>query len=110
MRGRVIDTLKSVYDKSQFRVKQNGKLCLVINNYSGVNQRGIPSGVLFLKYMADGWPGDYSRGLFNGLYNFCLNNQMMVNETETKITGFGKTVKPELYFNNKEIEPLEQYE
>ena len=138
-RGRVIDTLRSLYDKSQFRVKRNGKLSPVINNYSGVNQGRISSGLLFRKYMAD--LGDYLnaeygvvisdeiivhllwaddlilfsdtekglQNLLNGLHKFCSNNQMIVNETKTKVMCFGKTVKPELYFNNNEIQHVEQY-
>ena len=138
-RGRVIDTLRSLYDKSQFRVKRNGKLSPVINNYSGVNQGGISSGLLFRKYMAD--LGDYLnaeygvvisdeiivhllwaddlilfsdtekglQNLLNGLHNFCSNNQMIVNETKITVMCFGKTVKPELYFNNNEIQHVEQY-
>ena len=51
--GRVIDTLWSLYTKSHFRVKRNGKLSPVIPNQSGFNQGGISSGLLFRRYMAD---------------------------------------------------------
>ena len=51
--GRVIDTLWSLYTKSNFRAKRNGKLSPVIPNQSGVNQEGISSGLLFRRYMAD---------------------------------------------------------
>ena len=52
-KSRVIDTLWSLYTKSHFRVKRNGKLSPVIPNQSGVNQGGISSELLFRRYMAD---------------------------------------------------------
>ena len=108
-------------------------------SWHGVNQGGISSGLLFRKYMADLgdylnaeygvvisdeiivhllWADDLIlfsdtekglQNLLNGLHNFCSNNQMIVNETKTKVMCFGKTVKPELYFNNNEIQHVEQY-
>ena len=51
-RGRVIDTLRSLYRKSNFCVKRNGKLSPLIVKNLGVNQGGIASGFLFRKYMA----------------------------------------------------------
>ena len=43
------------------------------------------------------------QNILNGLHNFSSNNQIIANETKIKVMCFGITVKPELYFNNKEI-------
>ena len=45
--GRVIDTLRNLYSKTQFRVKRHGKLSMPISSLLGVNQGGIASGLLF---------------------------------------------------------------
>ena len=52
-KGKVIDTFRSLYDKTYFRVKRNGKLSPVILNNIGVNQGGITSGLMFRKYMSN---------------------------------------------------------
>ena len=52
-KGKVTDTFRSLYDKTHFRVKRNGKLSPVIPNNIGVNQGGITSGLMFRKYMSD---------------------------------------------------------
>ena len=52
-RGKVIDTLRDLYNKTSFRVKRNGKMSPSICNNIGVNQGGVASGFLFRKYMAD---------------------------------------------------------
>ena len=51
--GKVIDTLRSLYTKTNFRVKHQGWLSHLIDNVMGVNQGGIASGFLFRKYMSD---------------------------------------------------------
>ena len=51
-KGKVIGTWRSLYDKTHFRVKRNGKLSTVILNNIEVNQRGIISGLMFRKYMS----------------------------------------------------------
>ena len=66
-------------------------------------------GLLYLMKLLYTHSGPTILNLLNGLHNFCSNNQLIVNETKTKVMCFGKTVKPELYFNNKEIEHVEHY-
>ena len=51
--GKVIDTLRSVYQKTNFRIKHQGLLSFSMSNIMGVNQGGVASGLLFRKYMAD---------------------------------------------------------
>ena len=46
-KGKVIATFRSLYDKTHFRVKRNGKLSPVILNNIEVNQGGITSGLMF---------------------------------------------------------------
>ena len=66
-------------------------------------------GLLYLMKLLYTHSGPTILNLLNGFHNFCSNNQLIVNETKTKVMCFGKTVKPELYFNNKEIEHVEHY-
>ena len=138
-RGRVIDALRSLYSKSNFCVKRNGKLSPLIVNNMGVNQGGIASGFLFRKYMADLgaylsreygiviadeiiahllWADDLilfsdtQHGIqkqLQGLQRFCANNHMIVNETKTKIICFGRPIKCNVHFNGKIIEQVESY-
>ena len=49
--GRVIDTLRDLYNKTHFKVKHNGNLSPPILQSIGVNQGGVASGLLFRKYM-----------------------------------------------------------
>ena len=51
--ARVFDTLRSLYKKTNFRVKIGGKLCSLIKDEHGVNQGGNASPTLFRKYLAD---------------------------------------------------------
>ena len=51
--GRVIDTLRSIYKKTNFRVKTGGKLSSLIKDELGVNQGGNASPTLFRKYLVD---------------------------------------------------------
>ena len=108
-KGRVIDTLRNLYNKSNFRVKRHGQLSTAIQNRTGVNQGGISSGMMFRKYLANLgeylnnqhgivisgeifvhllWADDLilfsdtcegMQSLLNGLEKFCSNNQMVVN-------------------------------
>ena len=55
--GKVIDTLRSLYRKTVFRVKCKGLLSPPIRDSYGVNQGGNASPMLFRQYMAD--LGDY---------------------------------------------------
>ena len=52
-KGRVIDTIKSLYKQCHFRVKCAGKISLPILNQLCVNQGGVASGLLLCKYMQD---------------------------------------------------------
>ena len=51
--GRLIDTLRDLYDKTHYRIKHNGKLSDKLPDFLGVKQGGNASGLLFRKYMAD---------------------------------------------------------
>ena len=51
--GPVIDTLRSLYSKTTFRVKKNGRVSSTIMNNIGVNQGGVASGISPRKYTAD---------------------------------------------------------
>ena len=138
-KGRVIDTLRNLYNKSNFRVKRHGQLSPAIQNRTGVNQGGISSGLMFRKYLADLgeylnnqygivisdeilvhllWADDLilfsdtcegMQNLLNGLEKFCSNNQMVVNETKTKMLCFGKQISSNVYFNKKLIEKDDHY-
>ena len=113
-RGRVIDTFRSLYGKTHFQVKRNGRLSRPIQNNLGINQGGISSGLMFRKYMSDLSTylsskvgiaisneiiahiirgndlilfSDTPSGLqkqLNGLLKFCLNNKIIANEIKTK--------------------------
>ena len=52
-KGKVIDTFRSLYRKTHFRVKRNGKLSPSLLSNIGVNQGGIANGLMFRKYMSD---------------------------------------------------------
>ena len=51
--GEVIDTLRSLCQKTNFRVKHQGLVSISVRDIMGVNQGGVASGLLFRKYMAD---------------------------------------------------------
>ena len=51
--GRVIDTLRNLYSKTNIRVKHKGKISSSFENKMGVNQGGVLSGLLFRKYLCD---------------------------------------------------------
>ena len=105
----------------------------------GVNQGGVASGFLFRKYISDLktyldyrvgvcididviahllWADDLimfsgtASGLqkqWNGLYKFCANNHMIVNEAKSKVMCFGKQSQFNVSFNDKEIEQVWRY-
>ena len=52
-KGRVIDTIRSLYMQGHFRVKCTGKISPPISNQLGVNQGGVASGLPFCKYVQD---------------------------------------------------------
>ena len=138
-KGRVVVTLRNLYTKTDFRVKRNSKLSPMIHNDMGVNQGGVASGFLFQKYMSDLkqyldcnvgvcisktilvhllWADDLilfsdtPNGLqrqLNGLYTFCANNHMIVNEAKSKVMYFGKQPQFCVSFNHKEIEQVDRY-
>ena len=138
-KGRVIDTFRSLYGKTHFRVKRNWKLSSPVDSNLGVNQGGISSGLMFRKYMSDLstylskevgivisneiiahilWADDLilfsdsPTGLqkqLNGLLKFCSNNKIIVNETKTKTMCFGTDEPFNVYFNGKLIEQVHQY-
>ena len=117
--GKVIDTLRSLYQKTSFRVSQNGRVSGSICNAMGVNQGGVASGLLFRKYMADFdvflntefgvcigemiiahilWADDLilmsdsPEGLqhqIDGLFRFCSQNLLLVNTVKTKCMVIG---------------------
>ena len=72
-KGRVIDTLRSLYDKSHFRVKRHGKLNPIVQSRAGVNQGGISSGLMFRKYMADS--GDH----LNSQHGIVISDEIIVH-------------------------------
>ena len=137
--GRVIDTLRSLYSKTHYRVKRGGKLSPMIPSLTGVNQGGAASGILFRKYLQDLdeylkkdagvcigetlvahllWADDLvlfsntKKGIqkqLNGLKHFCANNKMIVNEAKTKLMIFGKKCTGDIFFDEKKIELANEY-
>ena len=137
--GRVIDTLRSLYSKTKFRLKCSGMLSPAILNEIGVNQGGVCSGLLFRKYVADLeqylmsemgicidetiighllWADDLIlfsdtiTGLqkqLDGVMKFCSHNRMIVNESKTKFMQFGKRKNLEVYFNGSKIDEVLEY-
>ena len=137
--GPVIDTLRSLYSKTTFQVKHNGRVSSMIMKNLGVNQGGIASGKLLRKYMADLesylsaahgicisnkiiahllWADDLIlfsdtfHGLqiqLDGLKQFCSNNHMIVNEIKTKVMVFGNPKKSKLHFNAVSIDEVTDY-
>lgn len=138
--GRVIDTMRNFYEKTYFRVNVKGLLSPPIPNHIGVNQGGNASGLMFRKYLADLcdylhkevgvcigniiiahllWADDLIlfsdtvKGLqrqLDGLYKFCCDNMMIVNELKTKVMVFGSGCKEVcVRFNGKVLECVKQY-
>ena len=137
--GRLIDTLYSIYTKTSFRVKLNGRFSDKIYENIGVNQGGNASPILFRKYLQDLityldkytgthiddkivlhrlWADDlflistnenHAQSQLNGLSKFCSPNQMLVNNIKTKFMVFGKPLKVNLTYNDKPIEEVSSY-
>ena len=137
--GKVIDTLRSLYSHTSYRVKKNGWISFLIKNVLGVNQGGVASGLLFRKYLSD--LSDYLNSKFgicvgkiiimhilwaddlvlitdeengmqrhlDGLLEFCKNNLAIVNEIKTKCMAFGKIKQVTITFNGKIIEQVDRY-
>ena len=115
--------MRNFYTKTYFRVKRNGYVSPPILNHIGVNQGGNASGLLFRKYLADLseylcnqvgicigntiiahllWADDLIlfsdsvKGLqkqLDGLFRFCSDNMMIVNELKTKAMVFGSACR-----------------
>ena len=137
--GKVIDTLRSLYQETSFCVSQNGRVSASICNAMGVNQGGVASGLLFRKYMADLGVflntefgvcigemitahtlladdlilmSDSPEGLqhqINGLFRFCSQNLLLVNTVKTKCMVICHNKPLELYLNGQKIEQVMQY-
>ena len=137
-KGKVIDTFRSLYAKTHFKVKRNGRLSPPILSNIGVNQGGITSGLMFRKYMSDLseylskqfgvvvsddivmhilWGDDLIlfsdtvHGLqrqLHGLEKFCSRNKIIVNETKTKAMSFGATGQIKVYYNEKMIMQVDE--
>jgi len=137
--GRIIDTLRSLYRKTLFRVKCNGMLSSPVLDQLGVNQGGNASPTLFRAYVADIgeylekhtglcvsdtimahllWADDLvlisdsEQGIqkqLDGLLRYCSNNLMIVNEIKTKVLAFGTRDKIKVYFQGKPIEQVQSY-
>ena len=108
-------------------------------NKMGVNQGGVPRGLLFRKYLCD--LGNYLKrvvgicidqnilvhfiwadNLFvisnivtglqkkiDGIFKFASGNQMGLNEIKTKYMGFGDTKPFRVYFNGCQIDHVVKY-
>ena len=138
--GRVIDTLRNFYTKTYYRVKVNGLISPPIPNHIGVNQGGNVSDLLFRKYLADLdeylckevgvclgdtiiahllWADDLilvtdsMKGLqkqLDGLFNFCSDNMMIVNEIKTKVMVCGSARRDIVVkFNDEVLDVVDQY-
>ena len=133
----VIDTMRNFYSKTYFRLAVNGRSSPPIPNHIGVNQGGSISGLLFRKYLSDkymykGWVfvsriqlsyllwldylilvSDSSDGLqiqLNGLFDFCFDNKMVVNEMKTRVMVYGSSPDNVIIkFNNKVSDVVDQY-
>ena len=139
LKGRLINTLHSLYKKTCYRVKCGGKLSDKVDENIGVNQGGNASPLLFKKYIQDlilyldehtgvhlskgvclhrAWADDLflvstntpdSQMQLNGLKRFCSPNQMIVNNIKTKAMVFGKHIKIDLTFGGLLIEQVHSY-
>ena len=137
--GKVIDTLRSLYNKTKYRVKYSGFVSEVFENNLGVNQGGVASGLLFRKFMADLsdylyaevgvcmgnliilhllWADDLilisntTAGLqkqLNGLLNFCSENHTIVNAIKTKCMAYNAKQPLIIHFNNTAVSQVRVY-
>ena len=126
--GGVIGTLWLFCTKTYFRVKVDGRISLPIPNHIGVNQGENISGLLFRKYLTDLdeylrkevgdtiiahllWEDDLIlvtdsikelQKQLDGLFNFCSDNMMIVNETKTKVMVCGSARRDIVFkFNDR---------
>lgn len=139
IKGRVIDTVRDIYTKTKFQVKTSCGYSPLIQDMVGVNQGGNFSPTLFREYLNDLgsylshkngivigdeiishllWADDLillsetSDGLqaqLNGLEKFCSNNQMIINETKTKIMIYGRGEKVDFKLNGKVLDITTKY-
>ena len=139
LRGRLIDVLENLYNKTSFRVKYGGRISCRIKESCGVNQGGNASPFLFRKYLQDlidyldvytgvhisshtllnrAWADDvflvstinkHAQLQINGLLNFCSPNQMVVNDIKTKVMVYGKDIEINIELNGKRLEEVRQY-
>ena len=137
--GRLIDTMRSLYNQTSFRVRVNGKLSESVSENLGVNQGGSASGILFRKFLKN--LGDYldtrygirigskiiayllwaddlvivaesyedAQKQLDGLFEFCRNYLMIVNEIKTKFMVFNLSVIKDLFFNNVALDMVTSY-
>ena len=137
--GKVIDTLRSLYKKTYYRVKCHERLSPIITENIGVYQGVNASPTLFRHFLSD--LGDYlhthcglcitddiivhllwaddlvlisdshkcPQKLLNGLHEFCAKNLMIVNEVKTKVLIYGQKNAPDIYFNGQRIEAVQSY-
>ena len=133
LRGRVIDTLISLYSKTSYRVKHEGKLSELITESIGVLQGGNTSPLLFNKYMFDLkdyldnstgvctleeiivhmlWADDlfmvstapeHAQKQLDDLAAYTSPNQLIANEIKTKFMVFGNSDTFTLRLNGKRI-------
>ena len=133
LRGRVIDTLISLYSKTCYRVKHQGKLSELIREDIGVLQGGNTSPMLFNKYMFDLkdyldsdtgvctleeivvhmlWADDlfmvstapaHAQRQLDNLTKYTSPNQLIANDIKTKYMVFGKSDTFTLRLNGKRI-------
>ena len=137
--GRMVDTVRDLYQKTSFRFKFEGSVSPNVSNDMGVNQGGNASGFLFRKYLSDLseylfenygvcigdsilahllWADDLVllsdslEGIqkqLDGLFSFCSKNMMIVNELKTKIMVFGNGSKSDIFFNGDKLKWVDQY-
>ena len=133
--GRVLDTLRNLYNKTHFRVKHKVEVSSPIKENVGVNQGGNCSLLVFRKYLADLsdymsthtgicvnedimihrlWPNDLftvasivsnAQKRMDGILSFCKSNQTIENELKTKVMAFGN-LKDELHIKFNDM-PIE---
>ena len=137
--GRLLDTVRDLYKKTSFRFKFEGFASPNFSSSLGVNQGGNASGFLFRKYLSDLsdylhdkygvcigdsvlahilWADDlvlFSDSIsgiqkqLNGLFSFCSDNMMIVNELKTKMMVFGNAPRADVFFNGNLLKWVDKY-
>ena len=135
----MIDTLRSLYNKTSFRLKYDGHISSPTLDTSGVNQGGNANGLLFRRYLADLleyldtafgiccenkvichllWADDLilisdsATGLQrqpDDLAKFCARNRMIVNNLKTKAMKFGRKLQFTFSFHGQKIDIVNNY-